>query len=199
MAFHYYMNMEVMVLENAKDHIEKMTNNNMEDDVFCDENLLENNLKNGWVVITSLCSYIESVLNSILRECIGYNSKGDLMKTSIDDKLDIIFMVYKKDLTEIKSNDGWEQYKKLTKIRNELIHYKHNDMGYAGSIPPRWRNNINLAELFTKNTMKMYYEKICLLARNIVNELGLQINDSVHIFSSDGHSYTHYIQTKDNN
>ncbi|MBO5478690.1 MAG: hypothetical protein J6A04_03125 [Clostridia bacterium] len=62
MAFGYYMNMERIALDIAKEHTENMTNDNMEDDVFLDENKLENNIKNGFIVITQLITFIESFL-----------------------------------------------------------------------------------------------------------------------------------------
>lgn len=45
MAFSYYMNMEVMSLENATEHVEKMTNSNTVDydEYICDDEKLLNN------------------------------------------------------------------------------------------------------------------------------------------------------------
>lgn len=194
-AFKFCLNMEVIALKNAKEHIDKMTNNNMEDDLWCNKDALEKNLKNGWTATTSLCTYIESFLNSILRDCIGSNDK---LRDDIVNKLNFIFEYYDKDVQKIKSIDCWEKYITLTKVRNELIHFKNNDLGYSGSIPSNWElvKKINIVPLFIKKEMEMYMHKFVLLAHKIADELNLQINEDVDAFSSDGHSHTYYIEPK---
>ena len=96
MAVAYYMNMETISLENARDHAEKMTNSNHVDDNknFCDIDKLQNNLKNGWIVAVSMCNYLESFLNTILRDCIQYD-KEIFMKLSIETKVEIVYFYYK--------------------------------------------------------------------------------------------------------
>lgn len=78
MAFEYFMNMERISIDIAKEHLEKMTNDNMEDDVFLDEDKLKNNIKNGFIIITQLITFIESYLNTILNTCVEYSGKDFL-------------------------------------------------------------------------------------------------------------------------
>ena len=106
MAFGYYMNMERMTLDIAREHLNYMTNDNMLYDVFLDEIKLINNVKNGFIIITQLNVFVESFVNTILNKCIGYN-KEQLLKTSVDEKLEIIFLYYKKDFSIIKSQHMW--------------------------------------------------------------------------------------------
>ena len=50
---------------------------------------------------------------------------GDLLLIcSIEEKMDLIFMHYQKDWGAVKSQNPWAVYKKTTKVRNEMIHYK---------------------------------------------------------------------------
>lgn len=198
MAFSYYMNMEVMSLENATEHVEKMTNSNTVDydEYICDDEKLLNNLKNGWIVAISMCNYFESFLNTILRDCIHYD-KENLMKASIDDKIEIIYLYYKKDFSNTKSKDGWAKFKELNKLRNNLIHYKINFLGYGTDVPPKWENKLNGFDLFTKNKMLDFINKICELAKDIAQDLHLIINDKVSTIICDGKDMNvSYVTTK---
>ena len=187
MAFSYYLNMETMSLENAMEHVEKMTNSNTVDydECICDDEKLENNLKNGWIVAVSMCNYFESFLNTILRDCIHYN-KENLMKLNIEDKIEIIYLYYKKDFSNTKSKDEWAKFKELNRIRNNLIHYKVNFLGYGTIIPPKWENKLDGIDIFTKEKMLDFINKICGLAKEIAQDLELIINNKVSTIICDG-------------
>lgn len=185
MAFGYYMNMERIALDIAREHIENMTDDNMEDDVFLDENKLKNNIKNGFIVITQLITFIESYLNTILNTCIKYTGK-DLLKTSIAEKIEIIFLYYKKDISVIKSLDYWECFRKISKVRNEMIHYKITDIGIGTGIPNFSVANVEIKSFFTKQNMQESINKIILLGDSIANELNLYTFHNINIFECDG-------------
>ena len=72
MSWALYMNMDVLAIEISKEHIELMTDDNFEkgDDVYLDEKVFLNNIKNGFIVITQLNCFIECFLNAILN--FGY-------------------------------------------------------------------------------------------------------------------------------
>ena len=125
MSFGYYMNMEKISLEIAEEHIDFMEDNlldeKLNDCLDIDKTIL--NIKNGFVAITQLVTFIESFLNTIITTCM-LNENELFLKMNIDEKLELICMYYKKDSKEIKSKQYWEYFKKMNKIRNELIHYK---------------------------------------------------------------------------
>ena len=77
MSWDNYLNMEVLALSIADEHIQKMTENNKDakSEEFIDEEMLINNMKNGFVVAVMLSNYIESFLNTILRDCIDYRNE----------------------------------------------------------------------------------------------------------------------------
>lgn len=185
MAFRYYMNMERITLDIAKEHIENMTDDNMADDIFLDKEKLENNIKNGFIVITQLITFIESYLNTILNTCINYRGK-DLLKASIDEKLEIIFLYYKKDLSFIKSQHYWECFKKILKVRNEMIHFKITDIGMGTEIPDFLFAGIEAKSFFTKPNMQDSIDKIITLGDLIANELNLYTFHNINIFECEG-------------
>ena len=185
MAFEYFMNMERISIDIAKEHLEKMTNDNMEDDVFLYEDKLKNNIKNGFIIITQLITFIECYLNTILNTCVEYSGK-DLLKVSIDEKLEIIFLYYKKDFTKIKSMHYWECFRKILRVRNEMIHYKISSIGMGTGIPNFQFAGIEVKSFFTKQYMQEAIDKIITLGDLIANELNLQTFHKINIFECDG-------------
>lgn len=193
MATSYFMNMEKLSLEIAYTHILNMTNDNTIEDLnsqtgeylFLDQNKLINNLQNGFVVITQLSCYFESFLNTIIINCMNY--KGDvLLKSSISEKIDIIFMHYQKDWKSIKSNNYWSCYIRTTKIRNEMIHFKNSYIGDGTGIPRFKLGNIDIDTFFTKNNLLLIYEGFLNLTELIAKDLGLSIRKEINIFTTDG-------------
>jgi len=199
MAFHYYFNMEPLALRIAQTHINNMTNNNYIDgeDVFLDELKTINNLENGFVCLTQLSCYFESFLNTIITKCISYD--GDvLLRCSIDEKLEIIYMHFNKDLLELKSSHFWQNYRQSTKVRNEMIHYKKTSIGWGGEIPQFKIGNQEVATYFTKDNMQNIFSKYKSLCSLIVKHLDLKISEDISIFSCDGTGYSlHYVNFLD--
>lgn len=200
MAFGFFMNMERLALDIAKDHVAKMTNDNMWDDVFLDDDKLMNNIKNGFVVITELSTFIESFLNTIINNCMEY--KGEiLLKCSIDEKLDIIFMHYKKDWSKIKGQHSWEAFKKVTKVRNEMIHFKKTYIGHGSGIPNFNIAGIGIKDFFTKDNMNDAIKQCIKLGDLIALELGLEVIHNIEIFECDAKdgivNYVHNKKVKD--
>ena len=185
MAFGFFMNMEIMSLQIAREHIAAMTNDNLEDDIFLEDTKIINNIKNGFVVITQLSSFFESFLNTILNKCIYYEGEI-LLKCSIDEKIDIIFMHYHKDWSYIKGQHAWEVYKKTTRVRNEMIHFKETYIGDGSGIPNFKIGNVSVNEFFTKDNMEQILNEYIVLGNLIASTLGLQIANDIKIFTCDG-------------
>ncbi len=181
----YYMNMEKLSLKIIDSHIKLMTNDNLYDDVFINDDILLNNIENGFVVIVQLNAYIESYLNTILNACMNYS--GDkLLKCSIDEKLDIIFMHYRKELSIIKSDNSWNIYNQVTKVRNEMIHYKKTYIGEAAGLPDFKLGGQFVSEFFTKSYLEQAVIQFIKLAKNIADTIGLKIYEDMRIFSCAG-------------
>ncbi len=200
MSFSYFLNMEKLTISIAEKHIRQMTNDNLlcDADVFIDENKLLNNLENGFIAITQMNCYIESFLNTILNSCIGYNEE-DLLKCNIQEKIDIIFLYYGKNFSSIKSQHFWALYKKTTKVRNSLIHFKKTFIGNGTEIPKFDIGSEPVHSFFTRNNMDLLLQAHIRLAHTIAKELDLYIFDNVEVFECYGREgLTNYVVEKDN-
>lgn len=186
MSFGYYMNMERLSLEIAKEHIELMEENIQDSQIceFIDIDKMITNIKNGFVVITQLMTFIESFLNTIITTCMI--EKNELfLKMSIDEKVEIICLYYRVKSSKIKGIHYWEVLKKMTKIRNELIHYKNSLICECIAISDYSIANESVKKYFIKSNMQKIMEQIVKLASHIAKVLGLRINKNVNIIECD--------------
>jgi len=184
MAFQHYMNLEPLALEIADEHINKMTDSNvcnpLEGEPFdayisLDDKAFHNNLKNGWIVVLVLSNYIESVVNTILRDCVYYKGKS-LLKANLDDKLEMLYLYYKADISDLKEKH-WEHYRKLIRLRNELVHYKYNFVGEGTDIPLMWKAPFeDIGDVFTISKMKKMKEEIIKFCKKIISDFNLAIH-----------------------
>ena len=183
MAWGFFFNMEKLSLSIAENHIKKMTNDNYYDDASLDSNKILNNLENGFVAITQLSCYFESFLNTIINSCMNYD--GDiLLKCSIDEKIDIIFMHYKKDFSNIKSMNCWALYRTATRVRNEMIHFKRTYIGDGSGIPDFIIGKVNIADYFTQNSINKTFNGYICLCKMIAETLGLKIFEKIDVFAA---------------
>lgn len=185
MSFSYYLNMEKLSLKIAENHIINMTDDIYDDDVFLDLEKSINNIQNGFVVITQLSCYIESFLNTIINACMGYEGET-LLRCSIDEKIELIFIHYNKAFDVIKGRHYWETFKKTTKVRNEMIHFKKTYIGDGSEIPNFELGKQDVANFFTKSNMEKILKDHIMLTENIASTLGLRLHKEVEIFQCDG-------------
>ena len=186
MSFGYYMNMERLSLEIAKEHVELMEENIQDSQIceFIDTDKMITNIKNGFVVITQLMTFIESFLNTIITTCMI--EKNELfLKMSIDEKVEIICLYYRVKSSKIKGFHCWEALKKMTKIRNELIHYKNSFICEGVAISDYSIANESVKKYFSKSNMQKIMEQIVKLASHIAKVLGLRINKNINIIECD--------------
>lgn len=186
MSFGYYMNMEKIAIEIAMEHIEFMEENICDKDVtdFLDIEKVTNNIKNGFIIITQAVTFIESLLNTIINRCMMKNTDL-LLKMSIDEKLEIICLYYKKEATKIREIHYWDTFRKMIKIRNELIHYKRSYICECTAIQDFKIANISIREYFIKSNMQMALKQIVDLGNYIAFTLGLKIYNNVKMIECD--------------
>jgi len=187
-SFSYFINLEVLALVIIDEHIDNMTNSNICYDTYaeldiCDEAVFHNNLKNGWVVVSMLSNYVESAINTILRDCILYDGER-LLKSNVEDKLEIIYPHYKADTFKIKEKHYWGVFRKLSRIRNELTHFKKNYIGTSGFLPTEWIKPFgNVGEYFTKDEMIRTKDDIIKLCNEIASDCKLEVNRAAKLFN----------------
>lgn len=185
MARSCFMNMEKLTLEIVENHIDLMTDYNYEFEPFLDAEKITNNIKNGFIIITQLNCFIESFLNTIINSCMNYNGEA-LLKCNIDEKMDLIFMYYKKDWKVIKGQNSWSKYKETTKVRNEMIHFKRTYIGEGTGIPDFQIGGKNASSFFTKSNMKLLRDEHIKVTELIAEAIGLSINKEGNIFDCNG-------------
>jgi len=144
MSFSFFINMEPLLISIAEDNISKMWEN-MEDNTiigFLDHSRIEDNFRYGFIAITAIVNFVESFLNTIIRDCIysrsSFGSKGyteneesiDIedrdkkLKQNIVKKIDFICNYYGVERSSIKGGKEFFKFSELNKIRNDLVHYK---------------------------------------------------------------------------
>ena len=177
-----------------------MTDDNFYSDLpgFINQDEFLNNFKYGYVSILMLESYIESSLNTIIRDVIKCTSNKKL-KLNIYDKITYIYTNFKISTTDLFNSKEYIDFSLAKSIRNDLIHYKFNSLGLGSAIPVG-ANNINaigkyeLYNYFTKTNMTYVKEGIKKFLYLIANDLNLKINTSSLAIVSDGKDpYTPYI------
>lgn len=189
MSHGIHMNMEVLALKIIDHHLKKMTNTNIKKDScnveYYDEELFANNFEHGWIVVVMLNIFIESMINTIIRDCIQYEGEK-LLQANLEEKIEVVYLFYKADLSKIKGIDLWESFKTVTRIRNELVHYKNNRIGYIGAsdmgLPGVKFGKNNISILFTRENMTETKNKFVRFCELIVENCGLNINKEASLF-----------------
>lgn len=186
MAVGYFMNMEKMSLQIASEHLELMENSIQDKYVheFLDISKIESNIKNGFIIITQLITFVESLLNTIITTCMMENNEL-FLRMSIEEKIEIICLYYKVESSRIKSTNYWATFKNINKIRNELIHYKKSFIGDYTAIQDFSIANIPVKKFFIKSNINKNIEQIKQLGNHIANVLKLKINENISIIECD--------------
>ena len=195
MAFGIFLNFEKVSIEIIEDQISKMTNNNVihyEDsgtDELNEESFVEN-LKNGSVAIVFIQNLLETALNTILRRRAEI-AETDILKSSINVKLQIISVIYGFDISAIKSDHSYAVYRDIEKIRNDITHFKSNVLCEATAIPADVKidlgtSKVALATIFTQDYVREGYTQVKNLIRRICELCGLYVNEDVQVIDCDG-------------
>ena len=182
MAWGWYLNMEPMALECAKAHVALMTNDNYTEEYLDTEGTERkpdsaaflNNVQNGFMACVLTACYFESSINTLLRDGLGYDPDGIIIRGNEKSKVEIIGHGKEEELERIKSMACWRDYHRLKKMRNALVHYKNNDSCSMSSWPPlnSWKiENEIVSDFFTRSNVAVCVERtedlICELAELI--------------------------------
>ena len=195
MAFGIFLNFEKVSTDIIEMQISKLTNDNVLHYGNPDENALNEecfieNLKNGAVAIVFIQNLFETALNTILRRRADI-SELDILKSSINVKLQIISLVYGFDITEIKSDHSYEIYRDVEKIRNDITHFKSNILCEATLVPADVKIDLgtskkSLATIFTQDYIRESYIQVKKLIKLICSKCGLYVYEDVQIIDCDG-------------
>ena len=192
MAWGYYLNMEELSAEIVEEALSKMTNSNdQEIDNFIKTDNGEEfiaNLKWGTTAVVMICCYVESSINTLLRDFLGYSPDGEVIKSSIDTKLEVIFSNQPDQLRLIKGDNCWDKFKRAVSVRNHLVHYKNNSASMCSSWPliDSWKIGREiLGDYFTKDGLRVTFAESKRLVGLIADALNLSVNPDCHVLGCD--------------
>jgi len=205
MAYSYYLNYEKVATEIIEQQLECLTDNNVVHDEkydfdVIDEKSFYKNLKAGSIALMFINILFETTLNTILRR---KNLLEENKDKSVDKKLETIGEVYKLDLKAIKSGDQYCVYQNARKIRDDITHFKWNELGASFLIHSHIRLNLGkkreyLADIFTKKYIQKSYRGVLDLIELICSQCGLAVNKEVQIIDCDGRTGAYeYIKSID--
>lgn len=189
MAVDVFLNFEKISLQIIEDEISKMTDNNIScNNISCDEGMsfmvddesFLNNLYHGAIAATFIVNLYETALNTIVCKRLGC-SEEEILKTSHNVKLQLVCTMYGVDLKDIKSSNSYSMFQKINKLRNDITHYKVNEicMGHFISSKdkiPKGTSKDALAEMFTKSYMGRCYKGVLDLLNLICEKCDLILN-----------------------
>lgn len=184
MAVNNYLNIEPLSLEIADEMTEKMTDSNSFDGVILEEKLTHN-IKYGFIVITHLMTFFEGFLNTVMNRCMAVNDDKQLRK-SIDEKLEILCANYNKNIQDVKRLRNYQTYKRIKRVRNEMIHYKRSYVGESTGFPRLELGHSYADTLFTKKEMRKCICGFVRLTDEIAELFGLKTYHQIPVITCDG-------------
>lgn len=201
-----FLNFEKLSLQIVKDNISKMIDNN---DISCDSELpiiddekFLNNLYYGSIASLFIVNLYETTLNTIVNKRLGC-SEPDILKTSHNVKLQLICTMFEADFPSIKSDNSFSFVSNIIKLRNDITHYKCNEvcMGHFISTEskiPMGTTKLAMAEMFTKSYMEKCFNGVMDFLNLLCEKCGLVINDNCNIIDCDAHDgLCEFVENKD--
>ncbi len=195
MGHNLFLNFEKISIKVIEDNIKKMTNNNVfvyDEDVpdEINEEAFVKNLYHGSISITFIVNLFETTINTILSKRIGFTDE-DILKMSCFSKLELICIALEKDYEIINGDNKARVMKEAIKLRNDITHYKNNEVGQGTFIPasatiPMGKSREPMAAEFSKDRMQYYYDNTINLIDMICQTCGYRMNNDCRIIDCDG-------------
>jgi hypothetical protein len=101
--------------------------------------------------------------------------------------MEYLFRDCPEKLEKIRSEHEWNVYSSMNKLRNNLIHYKMNEIGYSSG-PPIFSwviSKQNIGEYFLKPNLVQTVEDVKKLVIRIPRALGCSVIDDEQIITCD--------------
>ncbi|MBR5536355.1 MAG: hypothetical protein IKU58_00455 [Clostridia bacterium] len=194
MAVSIFLNFEKLSLEIAENEIAQMTDDNQleefEDIGAVDDDKFKHNLYHGSIAAVFIANIYEATLNTILSSILGI-ADVEILKTSHSVKLQLICAMYQVDINSIKGDNSYSCLKKIQQLRNDLSHFKCNEVSVGHFIHqeskiPMGTSKDSLAKMFTKTYMQACYDGVIALLELICQKCGLVLYKECQIIDSDG-------------
>ncbi len=197
MAWNWFLNMEPLSLEIAREHAERMSDSNFlegymdadETEPIPDDEIFLNNLKLGFVAITMASCFFESSLNTFLREKLEYSPDGKVIHGNEDLKIEILFNRNSLAMGAIRGSHYWRNWQRLKHVRNELIHYKNNSPEFMSSwsLIDKWIiGNEPIGHFFIKSNILELINDVEKVINQIASAIDLTVSPYPITFGADG-------------
>lgn len=192
MSFKFFLNFEKLSINIISDSLNQMTNTNVNSIGEVDNIILEKNMYYGTIASVFCVNLYESALNSILSNELNCTEE-EIIKASFNTKLYLICKCYGLDYVYFKSLNEFRFVNELIKLRNDLVHFKNNELGYAGWLHINMKlsmgkTKVPISEIFTKPYIKKYYDATLKFIELLCNECGLKMSTDCEVFDCDGGS-----------
>jgi len=194
MAFSIFLNFEKLSQKIIENEIGLMTDDNQiqeSDDLYVvNEDIFENNLYHGSIVATFIVNLYETTLNTILGRRLGF-SETEIFKCSHNVKLQLICSMYNVELESIKSNNSYSVLQSIVKLRNDITHYKSNEVAVGHFISvdtkiAKGTSKESLSKMFTKTYMSNCYNQVLNFLELLCYKCGLVLCKECQIIDCDG-------------
>lgn len=193
MAVGMFLNFEKLSMQIIEDEIAKMTDDNLwyDDDISAiDEEEFPSNLYHGSIAATFIVNLYETALNTIVGKRLGC-TEPEILKTSHGVKLQLICTMYSVDLATIKGNHNYGVLQSLIKLRNDITHFKNNEIVEGTFIPgdiklPSGTSKEEISDAFTKTHMNKAYNATLNLLELICSKCGLVLYKDCQVIDCDG-------------
>lgn len=195
MSYQIFVNFEKLSLNVIENEIKMMTNDNL-DPIMGDIGAVDNakfinNLYHGSIAAIFIVNLYESTLNTILHRILNCTDRA-IYDKSHDEKLEYICQAKSVELTSIKGVNSYCLLRSITYLRNDIIHYKANDVTFGHFLDehtkmPLSKNKEPLSKMFTQSYMQKCYDGVIDNIKLICSKCGFILNMDCDIIDSDGH------------
>lgn len=194
MSFKFFLNFEKLSINIIRDSLNQMTNTNVNSIGEIDNVILEKNMYYGTIASVFCVNLYESALNSILSNELNCTEE-EIIKASFNTKLYLICKCYGLDYVYFKSLNEFRFVNELIKLRNDLVHFKNNELGYAGWLHidmklSMGKTKVPISEIFTMPYIKKYYDATLKFIELLCDKCGLKMSTDCEVFDCDGGSET---------
>jgi len=152
-----------------------------------DEEKFLHNLYHGSIAAVFIVNLYETALNTIISRRINSTE----FQPNHHKRLEYICNQYRIDPSEIKSTQAYKVTQSLINLRNDITHYKNNEVSTGHYFTSDTKFSIGKSEkafvsLFTKMNMERSYRSVLELLELLCSKCRLTINEECEIIDSDG-------------
>lgn len=200
MSFQNYLNVERLAMNIIESSIKELTDTNLDSYGDVDYQFMTHNLHHGVIAVVFCVNLYETSINTILGNELGYLDE-EILKCSFEVKLSLICKNYGIDIAELKSKNEYGLLREVTRLRNDMIHFKNGDVGMSSLFHSKakikfGKTKNSIASIFVKSQIQKYYCGVMDFLKILCSKCGLFIHEDCEILDSDGANAIYTFITK---